>query len=225
MRRRWLDDDRDPLVLDALRAFTDGRGAGAAYALVRRHRGPIADNVAAAALIVLGRLHRAERRLARMDPADVNYLVVVALRLLQGRDEEAWALLAGYPVDYGVGLGGHTLAVALHRTGRDAVQVLGDVTGGRVFNGVAAGLFSERAYAEALAWLSRGTEAVHAYDAACSCARMGDGEAGLRWLSTALDRGWDDAGALDGDEDLASLRELPGWAAVRARLGDPSARR
>ena len=41
-----------------------------------------------------------------------------------------------------------------------------------------------------------------------------------RALDLAVLLGFDDAGMADDDQDLAALREHPGWAAVRARLGE-----
>ena len=82
MRRRWLLDG-DPIVVEALRAIGDNRPAEA-YALVRRHRGPGADNVAGAALILLRRPARAWRRRRRMSVDEGTHALVAALRAHPG---------------------------------------------------------------------------------------------------------------------------------------------
>jgi hypothetical protein len=40
----------------------------------------------------------------------------------------------------------------------------------------------------------------------------------LRWIEAAVDAGFRAPGVLDGEPDLASVRALPGWPAVRSRL-------
>ncbi len=57
-----------------------------------------------------------------------------------------------------------------------------------------------------------------AFEVACSWARAGSPEEGLRWVEVAVDAGFRAPGLLDGEPDLAPVRDLPGWAAVRARL-------
>jgi Zn-dependent protease len=57
-----------------------------------------------------------------------------------------------------------------------------------------------------------------AFEVACSWARAGSADEALRWVEAAVDAGFRAPGLLDGEPDLASVRALPGWPAVRARL-------
>jgi stage IV sporulation protein FB len=57
-----------------------------------------------------------------------------------------------------------------------------------------------------------------AFEVACSWARAAEPAIALRWVGTAVDAGFRAPGVLDGEPDLASVRALPGWAEVRARL-------
>ena len=57
-----------------------------------------------------------------------------------------------------------------------------------------------------------------AFEVACSWARTGKTDEALRWVEVAVDAGFRAPGVLDGEPDLAPVRELPGWAAVRSRL-------
>jgi Zn-dependent protease len=57
-----------------------------------------------------------------------------------------------------------------------------------------------------------------AFEVACSWARAGHPDEALRWVEAAVDAGFRAPGLLDGEPDLAPVRALPGWAAVRARL-------
>jgi stage IV sporulation protein FB len=57
-----------------------------------------------------------------------------------------------------------------------------------------------------------------AFEVACSWARAGQPDEALRWVEAAVDAGFHAPGLLDGEPDLASVRALPGWAAVRSRL-------
>lgn len=63
------------------------------------------------------------------------------------------------------------------------------------------------------------TRAQVAFDVACSWARAGDPDRGLRWVAVAVSDGFGAVGLLDGEPDLAAVRALPGWADVRARVG------
>ncbi len=65
----------------------------------------------------------------------------------------------------------------------------------------------------------REREPIRAFNVACSLARAGDLDASLAWLERAHRAGFDDAHLLDTDEDLATVRALPGFAALRARIG------
>jgi Zn-dependent protease len=57
-----------------------------------------------------------------------------------------------------------------------------------------------------------------AFEVACSWARAGQPDEALRWVEAAVDAGFHAPGLLDGEPDLAAVRALPGWAAVRSRL-------
>jgi stage IV sporulation protein FB len=57
-----------------------------------------------------------------------------------------------------------------------------------------------------------------AFEVACSWARAGSPDEALRWIEAAVDAGFRAPGVLDGEPDLASVRALPGWPAVRSRL-------
>ncbi len=57
-----------------------------------------------------------------------------------------------------------------------------------------------------------------AYNAACAAALQGEREEALTWLERAVEEGFDDAKHLTGDPDLASARELPGYAALEQRV-------
>jgi len=57
-----------------------------------------------------------------------------------------------------------------------------------------------------------------AFEVACSWARAGRPEEALRWVESAVDAGFRAPGLLDGEPDLAPVRALDGWSAVRARL-------
>jgi stage IV sporulation protein FB len=57
-----------------------------------------------------------------------------------------------------------------------------------------------------------------AFEIACSWARAGSPDEALRWVEAAVDAGFRAPGVLDGEPDLASVRALPGWPAVRSRL-------
>ncbi|MFZ5445387.1 MAG: TPR end-of-group domain-containing protein [Myxococcota bacterium] len=64
------------------------------------------------------------------------------------------------------------------------------------------------------------TEPGPRYDLACALARAGDGGAALTVLREAVELGFDAPGALTRDADLASLRELPGFAAIVQRAAE-----
>ncbi len=57
-----------------------------------------------------------------------------------------------------------------------------------------------------------------AYNAACAHARAGRPAEALRWLEHAVEAGYRDLAHLESDEDLAPVRQLEGYAALRTRL-------
>jgi len=57
-----------------------------------------------------------------------------------------------------------------------------------------------------------------AFDAATAFARAGENMQAMMWLNRAVDDGLTSAALLDGEPDLATLRALPGWHDLRARV-------
>ncbi len=57
-----------------------------------------------------------------------------------------------------------------------------------------------------------------AFEIACSWARADRADEALRWIEAAVDAGFKAPGLLDSEPDLAPVRALPGWTAVRSRL-------
>ncbi|AKQ68319.1 hypothetical protein A176_005231 [Myxococcus hansupus] len=57
-----------------------------------------------------------------------------------------------------------------------------------------------------------------AYNAACAAALVAENEEALTWLDRAVDEGFFDTKHLQQDEDLASVRSLPGYAALEQRV-------
>lgn len=55
------------------------------------------------------------------------------------------------------------------------------------------------------------------YNVACICAKGGRSEEALEWLEKAIERGFSDVAQLKGDEDLASVRQLPAFEGLVAR--------
>ncbi|MBL8953113.1 MAG: hypothetical protein JNK82_20215 [Myxococcaceae bacterium] len=80
----------------------------------------------------------------------------------------------------------------------------------------AANVMSQRSFEVA-------KEPVFAFNAACCLCRLGDVEKGLAWLKTAVDAGYKSPVPLDDDPDLAPLRELPGFAELKAAAAAPKA--
>lgn len=65
-----------------------------------------------------------------------------------------------------------------------------------------------------LAW-NRFRVSVHAYNAACSCAKLGRIDEGLGWIETAVSApDFHEREALSSDEDLAPLRADPRWPRI-----------
>ncbi|HEY3144111.1 MAG TPA: M50 family metallopeptidase [Acidimicrobiales bacterium] len=57
-----------------------------------------------------------------------------------------------------------------------------------------------------------------AFEVACSWARADRADEALRWIEAAVDAGFKAPGLLDSEPDLAPVRALAGWSAVRSRL-------
>jgi Zn-dependent protease len=60
--------------------------------------------------------------------------------------------------------------------------------------------------------------AMVAFNAACSCALAGRSDDAFAWLQQAVDAGFTDTNLFDTDPDLASLRALPRFAELEARM-------
>jgi Zn-dependent protease len=57
-----------------------------------------------------------------------------------------------------------------------------------------------------------------AFEVACSWARAGELERSVTWLGQAADQGFRAASIVDGEPDLAAVRDDPRWPLLRARL-------
>jgi Zn-dependent protease len=64
-----------------------------------------------------------------------------------------------------------------------------------------------------------------AYNVACAYARGGEGARSLEWLDAAVREGFDGEDAFASDADLDSLRSLPGFETLRAKLHASGSRR
>ncbi len=65
-------------------------------------------------------------------------------------------------------------------------------------------------------------DCVARYNLACTLALLGRPDQALAELEQAAELGYTDGPAMEADEDLASLRELPRFRALLRRLGDAS---
>lgn len=163
-------------------------------------------------------------RVVRSMPAHIAPSAVLAARLLL--IEGPWndgivALERAYqntPGDFpGLVLGA---AYVDARCPDRAVAMLRGLRGARLTSHahltISAALFYAEFHAEALAvselaW-NRFHVSAHAYNAACSCAKLGRIDAGLEWIETVV-RAPDfrEREALESDDDLAPLRADPRW--------------
>ncbi len=108
----------------------------------------------------------------------------------------------------------------------DAVAMLRTIRGASLhsatYRTIAAALFYADDFAHArdaseLAW-NRFKEPTHAYNVACSCARLGRVDEGLDWLERAIAAGYADRPGLEADSDLDALRASERYGALVARL-------
>ncbi|HEY2813284.1 MAG TPA: hypothetical protein VGJ03_07470 [Acidimicrobiales bacterium] len=82
-----------------------------------------------------------------------------------------------------------------------------------------AGCFADAAAVAQLLYTDgRAGRVQPAFDAATALARAGDDAYALEWLNRSIDEGLDSGALLDGEPDLASLRTLAAWPAIRARV-------
>jgi Zn-dependent protease len=72
-----------------------------------------------------------------------------------------------------------------------------------------------RALGEAL--FARFHKGADAFNVACALGRLGRADEALAWLEKSLDAGLPDKTVLDTDQDLAALRDLPGFDAIREK--------
>lgn len=190
--------------------------------LVRGIHHPFAQAVAAAALLRQGKARVALHMLLDAGiPVDPTF--EAALLLANGQEQLARERLAVSlregPSDFAV----RELTVLLLSRGDDLDEWLAPATG-RALNGALVALFHAGEFARAAALgdraLATGAEDPGvAYNTACAWARAGDRHRALRALDHAALLGWTDTATLDEDADLAPLRDLPGYAAVRERIG------
>lgn len=166
----------------------------------------------------------AAQMLARASgPVDPFAAGTVALALGQGPEPLARAYLAqpGGPsnlvpatiaADRGEALGLAQSLLGAAATGQEAV----------------AGLQTHLHYAERFAVAGAVGEALYAsgppspaqvaFDTAAAWSRAGDAARALTWVARAVGDGFTATGLLDGESDLAAVRGLPGWSAIRAQL-------
>ena len=119
-------------------------------------------------------------------------------------------------------------ATMLADSGRAATVAARLVRAGPVGVEAASGLQTHLHYAERFGPAAEVGEQVFAagpqspaqtaFEVACSWAKAGSADEALRWVEAAVDAGFRAPGLLDGEPDLAAVRALPGWPAVRARL-------
>jgi Zn-dependent protease len=119
-------------------------------------------------------------------------------------------------------------ATLLADAGRAVPVAAGLCAAGRTGVEAASGLQTHLHYAERFRAAAEVGEQVFAagpqspaqtaFEVACSWARAGSPDEALRWVEAAVDAGFRAPGLLDGEPDLAPVRALPGWPAVRSRL-------
>ena len=95
--------------------------------------------------------------------------------------------------------------------------------GARPFQLIVADLFGAKKYSAAndvgQLLFARFAQANDAFNVACSLGKMNRLDEGLTWLEKALDAGLTDPKVIDTDADIAVLRSLPEFEALRAKAG------
>jgi Zn-dependent protease len=76
-----------------------------------------------------------------------------------------------------------------------------------------AALVGERLYQD-----PRANRAHVAFDVACAWSAAGEAERGLMWLTLAVEAGFSSPSVIDGQPELAPVRQLPGFPLLRSRL-------
>lgn len=210
----------------------DADGALAIAASLRSQSAQIrvaAIDLAAWAHLAAGRREAVATVLNEL-PAEVrpSKAVLAAILLHDGQTQAAVATAVEALVEGRVG--NSQLAIVLNDGGvvgdvLDALLARGDEEGRK-----AAGLLSSMLhFSTRFEWSAsvsirlynlRGPDAgVHAYNAACSFARLERREASLEWLDHAVRAGFSMTTLIDNDDDLALVRDSDEFRAVRAKLG------
>jgi Zn-dependent protease len=219
--------------LRAVPTPTDGFLAGGLGAARPGERvGPDAEQVEALAWDALrrGQAESAQRALARhpMPPA-IDPFLMASVDLARGDVGDA---LAGFRRAYlaePTGPSSLVPATLLAAAGR-APELAAALLAGEGPAGpqAAASLQAHLHYAKAYDAAAQVGELVHqdgraskaqsAFETACSWAQAGHADRGLDWLTRAVGDGFRAPNLVDGEPDLAPVRALPGFAALRAQL-------
>ncbi len=197
-RPRSVDPNRlEAAAWDALRV--DDAGEAESLLLEATGRGGVSPHLAASIAAAQGRNDEAVRLFVQafsvaITPPNLVVARVIARAHIAVPLAEALLEPADAEVDAVAQLQNH-----LHFTGayRDAALV------------------GERLVAD-----GRRSVAQSSYEVACSWAKDGDAEAGLAWLTRAVEAGFTAPKLIEGEDDLASVRALPGYAALRSTLSD-----
>jgi Zn-dependent protease len=199
LRRLAADDGARTATLEALAwAQIEGGRDDEAIASARQMTGSPSELLAARLAVAEGRFEEGVQRLERelsTSRSDLPALVLSSVYLNESRADLTLALLRSER--------GAKLQSTTHLK-----------LGAQLF-------FSEHfdlALAAAEHAFERFGENVFAYNAACSCARLGRVDAGLDWLERAVETGFDDAAHLEGDADLNALRSHPRFSELALRL-------
>lgn len=97
---------------------------------------------------------------------------------------------------------------------------------GEAFNGVGVTHAMRNEWRDAIDWYKSGLEAQPGfadlyYNLACAYARLGNAKMALRYLKLSASKGWTDLTVMEADPDLASLRDLEGYAEIRSLMDLP----
>lgn len=180
-------------------------------------------------LIEEGEDRQAIAAVRRMPPRyRPSELLAARLQLAAGATDEGFRAMEKAYLETPGDLAALVLGAAWidHRAPARAVAMLRGLRGMKVssdaHNTIAAALFYAEHFGHALevselAW-NRYSDPIHAYNAACSAARLGKLDEALVWLGRAVDRGFSDRTKVESDSDLALLREDPRFAEILRRL-------
>jgi Zn-dependent protease len=227
LRRAKTGDPYAARVTSAVEAMDRGDPGAALAALppvehTPPQYAPAVTLLTAVALVRLGRAREAQDLLltlpegARVEPAFAATVLIANGQDRLGREQLAAAL----PVAQQWAV--REAAALLLARGEDVEAALAGVTPAGAVGALTA-LYQGGAYEPAARFgeqaLAAGvTEPLVAYNVACAWARAGQPDRALRALDDAAQLGWADVAQLDADADLASLRDLAAYDAVRARI-------